>query len=735
MKIAIHVHPVFIECCFFQIPNELSKGAENNGKIIIQKFSIKKDLRSYDLSFAIGTDKPVFLPLQKITAKLTRLDLVGLGSANCGVGFGGDIWLMKKDKNATDKEGVLTIKELSLINKTEGLTFTGEFSLPSEGVSIKSILFTTPGTTIGITYNFKDHGFTLDAAGVIEYKGTSENKILKAIPKIEIQKFSLRSKDWGLFLVAKPNIKINYKVVTVNVEKLLINVGYGMSLDAMNTYLTSDSVPAVNTGNADEPVDESKVSWALGISGGIEFPIKQLNVSVSASVLVGNIDNQIQARLNEIALRIENPAFILAAKVNLKFSGRETGFAAEAQLSITGMGEVKAAFHYFNVADSGDSKGGFKLGAALAYTSTLPLTIAPVLPVVDIYGLGGGFNLNTVNNIFEVFLSGKFTAAGTPKTTAYLDVARIGIIFSTNDCGPKPVMEGEASLYIKEKPWGTIQAKVDFCKAFLFITINGQVPILPELLPTIGVQGVLYADAMRKSLFLGVNANFTSTLVSGNALISLGGNYKYETKDSRILDNLNASQGRTAPLVDIKTFWDKIPATAKDNDGSFSGIYLSAAVNLPGGNGGYSNWFVDCSYGYNGSGDADLGYKFKSNEFFFSANVKFQAWGDAHFIGISAHGDVKLDAGLAGGKNNEGWWANGSVEGRMNVRAGSDNVQENDWRNSFSCNTCWKKLWIIGWVDYDCDCEWISGFKVNKAIEAYFKYRPGKPIAASAYFK
>lgn len=679
---------------YFQIPTSISPNASNGGRIEIQKFAIKKDLRSYDLSFNIGENHPIIMPLYKIRAQLTGLMLTGLGSKNFGAGFAGKIWLKKEDSLPANKRSVLTINELSLTRSNNETTLKGDFALPEEGISIKSLVFKAP--KIAMSFNFSTKDFELDATGSISSNSTSQDGIFKTVFKapIEIQRFILTTKKFGLFLVAKSDIKLDFKVMSVNVTKLLINVGIGMDMDRMNQYLLADSAGVVKLNNEptqvvneNEPVSETQTNcnWAIGIAGGIEFPnVKGMSVAASASLLVGNINGKIDARLNEIALKIDNsPTFLLDARVKISYSGRRTGFEAAAKLEMLG-NIIDGGFKYYNIADSANSKGGIEIGARLAYTSTVPLTVVPPFPLFDIHGLGGGFNFNTSTNVYEVFVSGKFTTPGTPMATAYLDVARIGLIFSTNDCGAYPVIEGEASLYIRNQRWATIQAKADFCKQFLFVTIDGQVPIMPEIMPTIGVQGVLYADGKKQSIFLGVNAFIHTDILYGNATIALGYNYKYVANDSKILDNLNASQGRTTPLVDIKTFWDKISNEAKDVDGTFNGIFLSAAAYIAKQSGQDCMFRTACYYYDIGANlDGIFYYKFKENSLGFKGNA--HAWifakvsiFDWTAVEAKAEFKVKLEGGYKNWGSNgyynkffEGWHFLGDGEGYVQVQIGS----------------------------------------------------------------
>ena len=693
---------------YFPIPKEISKKGNTTNNITISTFAILKNLSSYDVSFEIGVDSPVFLPIQKIMAKLTRIDLIGLGSANCGIGFGGEIWLKKKDRLSKDKDGVLTINKMEIVNKESGVTLAASMTLPDSGFSIKKLIFKTPGTSIDMAYDFGDHSFSFEAAGRLEFASIDTTGFFKDVFPIEIQSFKMRSKDWGVFLLAKPDIKINYKVVTINIEKLLINIGYDMSMDKMSELMTTPNKPQTFvSGGPDEEVSEDKTSWAIGIAGGVAFPIKDLKVDVRASLILANQNNAIQARLNKIAIVVDrSPVFLLKAGVMLSLSGKKKGFEADAALTVLSNG-LEAYFKYYKIeADNNGTKAGMELGAAIKLKSSTGITTGPI----NWLSIGGGFDLNTSTNVYSAFLTGDITTPGTTRDMTYVAIDTLKILFSTNDCGPKPVVDGTGRLFIKNQAWGEIKAKADFCKNLMLVTVNASNPLIAGL-PNISASGILFGMASSSSgsgaFFLSVNSTITSQIANGNVFAALGVNYNN--------NHIYAPQ-------EIKTLWPSITEKIKDNYNTLHGIYFRAGVNIPYTSGGFDAGFVGLNYSYYLDGQADFGVKFGgTNDLFVNASLRFQLWAEAYLLFIKGYGNVDVNVSLNGGRLNQLWYLRGNGDATVDIGVG-------DWPGQYNSWVCHLDTWWVG-------CRWVKGFNVNKGLNASFDFTQGQSTKYNIRFK
>jgi hypothetical protein len=640
---------------YFQVPKQLASKIDSSGKIQFEKFTLDRDFKVGEITFAIGQKKPFFMQLQKTTVKLTSLSLYGLGTVNAGVGFGGEVWLKQKPRTDTSKTDILVINKLELVNKSEGLTFSGSLSLPVNGISVKSLVFkNNPNspTALDMSYNFAEQSFKLSASGILDYKGrdTSTNKIIKTVFPIGIQSFMLDTKTWGVFMKANANVQFNFKVMKINVTNLLVNIGYSMSLSDMNKFLRDSTVTQAPNGAADEAIDEAQTNWAIGISGGIEFPIKQMKVAVKGTVLFGNINNKIQAAVNEIELNINSDsAFSLKAKVGMTFDDTKQGFEADGEFRSLGKG-FAAGFKYYAY-----SNGTFELGARLkASLGPTGVTTGPI----NWFSIGGGFNCNTNTQVYEVFFSGEVSTAGTPKAAAYLNIERIGLLFDLGKCpGGQPVFDGSAELFIKNESWGKLTTKFDFCKMTMLITVTGSVPLVKGLVK-IPVSGIVYGLAPQGgkdgAFFMSVNASLSgvfNSYVNGNAFIALGINYN-----------------NNHPLApqEIKNIWNDISYNAKDNSGTvLNGIYLSANMSVPNKNGSFGVSIAgfkvfNVTYDVNASGSFKLYYKFSNNNLLANATVKANASGSMTILGFSLYGSAYVNGTVNGGYDNS-WYLNGDL--------------------------------------------------------------------------
>lgn len=649
---------------YLQFPKSLSSADKNNGKLAIQKFTFGKTFSISELSFTASESKPILIPVQKIKLNLTKVTLSGLGTANVGIDLAGEVWLKKREANATNKDGVLKVISLSLKKENDDVTMAGSFSLPPDGLSVKNLLFKTgDNQTIDMSYDFTNKNFTFRAAGSIKYNARSTDSILAntfAKP-IEIQEFRLNTKNWGVFLAAKPNIELDYKVTKIIVSRLLINVGYSISFDAMNKYLMENK-PAAEQENVSDTAafDEAKGNWAIGFAGSAKFVIDGMGIKGEASVLVASINNAIKAQVNKLSLSINKaPTFTFAAEVTMQFNSERQGFSAKGQLEIMSKG-LKADLEYYQY-----STGGIILKANLdASLGNQGVITGPI----TWFGIGGGFEYNTVDGIYAINLRGQVTATGTPKDAAYVDITKLGILFDAKKCsGSQPVFQATGDLYLKNEIWGSMDATFDFCLATMLVTVKGQVPLLKKM-SKIEVDGILYGVAPTNgndgALFLSVNANvgnLLAGLASGNAFFALGINY----------DN-----NKAAPNV-IKNVWSKIPDVAKEGS-KFNAVFASVSIDMPNKSGKFDAKIVTADYSISGCGNGTLYYKFSDNTFGVTANLECNVSGSACLIGLCARGSAGFKASLAGG-NDGSWYFKGRADAYARVTVGNGPPECNDW--------------------------------------------------------
>jgi hypothetical protein len=729
---------------FLELPKLIGARFADSGKVEIDKFLLDRNFAIKEVTFLVSKNKPLIANVQKIQAQLTSLSLYGLGTVNMGIGFGGSVTL----KKAAGTGDTLFINSLSIVNTPQGVTLAGDFKFDANGISIKSLVFKTPGNnSIAVAFNFVKRTFELEASGVLTYdkaRGGAQTttndggtSALTSVFPIEIQKFKFSTSDWSWFLAAKANIKLDFKVVKVNVDKFLVSVGSSVTLDEMNGYLTENKPQTLSNGGPDELVDEARASWAIGIAGGVEFPIKELRTNIQGSFLIGNVNNKIEVRLNEIALDMTHPAFTLSSKIKIVFSGTRQGFEAAAQLTTMNKG-FEAYFKFYKISASPGVAAGFELGASIKVSAAI--TTGPLLW----HSVGGGFDFNTSSGTYFVFLTGDVGTVGTPKEVSYVKDARLSILFETKVCGAVPVIEGGGTLMLQNRDWASVGVKLDFCRTLLLVTVKTNQMVAPGI--NLELDGVLVA--MRRTVnnrpegafFLGVNGKITTMgdMLNGNVYLALGINYNN--------NDINAP-------IEVKNQWSKIAAGAKDNNGAiFNGLYISGVVNVPARSGGFTVNIAGFdafgfNYSFTASGAAEVFYKFSSNTLSIKAAVSAKADANLTVFGLTVYGTGTATIALAGGYANDKWFMSGSAAIGLQLFNNSSsrcNTSRLGWRDCCCSNLKWlcdkwcrtkkgKRYWCgtETCTKRVCIKEPVYSFKVCKSLSASFNYRQGEATRTS----
>lgn len=649
-----------------KVPEAISRLADNDGLMTMDVFNISAKLNSVDIGFDISETQPFFMQLQKVQAKVTSLTVLGIGSVNCGVSLGGEVWLTKRDRNGTvtqrDDNGVLTINKLSFINAKDAITLSGEFSLPESGIGVKGLTFKTDnGKTISFSFNFNEKTFEFEAGGMLTYEstaGSSPNPVASKLFPLEIQTFKLKTATWSMLLVARPNKQIDFGVIKVNISAFLVNIGYNASLDQMAAMLENPSLTDIPVlGGADDLVDESRAAWAIGVQGSIEFPIKDLQVEVGATVLLGNINNKLQFQINEILLKvIRDPVFTMEVQVAMRFDDDKTGFEAMGKMVVLGNG-LGASLKFYKY-----KSGGIELGASLTVSTRTGIITGPVTWL----SIGGGFSLNTATNIYEVWLNGEVTNTGSKREVMFVKIAKLGVLFATNTCGPKPVIEGNGELYLKNEQWLQVKMKADFCKRTFLLDLKGFIPTVPGL-AKIDAQGTVYAAAdygnEKACIFLYVNGSMNFTFVNSRIAYALG---------------VNVYKNSSRTPVEVKNAWSNIGTSALEQNGNyFNAFYVGAFLNVPDKRGDFGvsvGRFRALRLQYNvyGTASAEFYSKFSSTQLGFLLKVNAGANGKVTILGSSLNGKATLNANLNGGYDRE-WYLNGKINANLTVWAGRAN--------------------------------------------------------------
>ncbi|MES2629844.1 MAG: carboxypeptidase-like regulatory domain-containing protein [Bacteroidota bacterium] len=653
---------------YLKFPSIAGMSPGDSGKVRIDKFIIGADFSIKELNFRVNERNPYEVGVQKVKARLTNFIIKDLGTPNLSFGIGGAILLKRTDSTATKTprtqpdtakavyDEALIIKEFSLTRSAEGNTVTADLKLGPKGIGIKGLRFTTPGeSSIKMSYNNAEKSFEFDGSGLIEYKKDSTkaggnspgtDSAATTMFPIEIQRFQLRSTDWSMYLAAKANIKLNMKVASLNVEKIVVSVGSDVTMQEMNAYLIADSAKGqtgnhLQDANPDEPLDESKASWAIGVKGGFTFGIKGLKTDVAGSFLVGNVKDKMQFQVNEIALGIESSAFTLKAQVAMTFNDSCAGFAAAASLTVLKK-EIDVKFGYYNLYKTATRESGMLLYAEVAVSAVI--TTGPI----TWQKIGGGFRYNSVDKEFMVKVMGDFGPTGTTPETMLVKDAFVSVLFQTEQCGPYPVVEGGGTMSMKGEDIAVATLKLDFCRLMALITVKSLKPVPIPMAPGLmgKFDGVFYATkrdigtTIEPVIFLyaGVDLSSMGDLLKGNLYIALGINYNNADPE--------------APQV-CRDMFPKISAKAKSGD-LFHAIALGGEVMVNTRNsfdlkvGGFK--VGHAGYFFDATGQALLVVTFSEPVGFtagFKAELSFGA--DIQLLSFFAEAKVRIALGLEGG--------------------------------------------------------------------------------------
>jgi len=693
-----------------------------DNRVGIDKLIVGQNFSINELTFQVRPNDPIRASIKTWQARLSSMSMYGLGTANLGLGFGGDI-ILKKDSNRSAQDSShLTINSFRIINTADaGLTISADLSLKSKGLKVGP-LKVTPGENNSISMSLAPSTFAFEiGASNLKLETSARNEVSKKIFPLEIQQFNLRSNDWATFLALKPNIEFNFGVIKVQLDRFLLNYGYDMDMDAMNSlmtmteeertaYFASNSnnnsnyyyeeqyehilrtiqtieeegveVPAryteyitgyenfingnylqddngpnfTETISGDELLDEDDISWAVGIAGGLKFPIKGFDTKLHANVLLARNNSNIDFRINEILLKMEQPAFRLNAAASISFSQDKTGFEAQAEVE-TIKKKFGAGFKYYKY-----KGGGFELGANLlvkAQINTGPVTW---------HSIGGGFNFNTAHQKYYVWVEGSLGPVGTPPEVMLVDDAKIDILFDNKACGDNPVISGYATLKTKGQEMGKLFTTIDFCRSQAYLKLSKEMDVLDGL-ATMNLNGLVYVlkDGNQGRAYLGLSAYVQDkyNILKGNGQFSLGINFK--------------PTNHTPSAV--RSHYNNLPSFTKPSN-RFNGLFLNAKLSIPSKNGKFGISIGDfdlASFKYHAYANAKAqAYKsFDNNRFLAKGKLNLSAGGRLIFLGSTfIGGQVTAKLNVSGGRDNS-WYFNASGNIRMEVYN----------KNSLSCGS------------------------------------------------
>ena len=383
----------------------------------------------------------------------------------------------------------------------------------------------------------------------------------------------------------------------------------------------------------DELLDDDDIGWAIGISGGVQFPIKGIDTRIHASVLLARNNDAIDFRINEVLLQMEQPAFKLFVSAELSLGGEKIGFGAVAEME-TLKRKFGANFKFYSYTDG----SGIQLEAGLLVSTAI------VTGPIQWHSLGGGFAFNTSKQTYKVYLEGSAGPAGTPKEMSSLEDIYVSIFFDFQKCSYQPVIEGSASYTVKGTEYGSVSLKLDFCKFSAYLNISQSVEFMAGAV-RLRIQGMVYI--MKKgnsaSAVLGVSGRLTDItgIFTGNAGLLVGIDF---TPDS------NTPQG-------IYDAYRQLPSIAKPG-GRFHGVSLYVNIDVPEKSGDYGVTIggftaIGVSFRVGGSAYAYVFKSFDRTDFQVKGSLRAHASGELvilgkTFIGGKASVGLDIEGGYVG---------------------------------------------------------------------------------------
>lgn len=722
----------------------------------LTRFWIGREFQLQSLTVDISERKPAKISLQKFEARLTSITIDGLGTNNVGVGFGGTLNLTKvQGTDSFDARKAWIINNFKLTNSPGGISVYANFSLPAAGFELKKLVFKTPqGKFIDMTLIPQAPSYELRAMGDISYKrGSNESGVAGNVFPIAIELFKLRTQDWSLFMAARANIRIDFKAVSISISKLLVAVGSDMTIDRMNDFLVTGLVKLTPVTKPYEVEDERVTAWAIGIEGGVSFPLKGMECSGKASLLLAQSDGDLLFRLNELCIAATSPAKTFKACARFRYTGPKRGFEGEGELTTLQRG-FACTFKYYSL-----EAGGHEFGASIK--TTTEIVTGPIVW----HSIGGGFDFNTGTKRYNVFFTGDLGPAGTPKQTAYLRDARISITFVGGSCSYSPVIEGSGFFNQATKDVGHCGLKLDFCRKLVMMTLMSTYNISDFYkieLTGLGFGMTETVDGKeRGSFFLAANTNLKTIgdIAKGNAFFAVGvfhRNYRpnvpaevtnqYNRIDRAALvptNDLSGSNRVCRPEIRLRRvgrnrvpYVENVCVTISTYHSMFHGVYISAEMGIPRKRGAVRINMKDFdafnfNYDFFASGKVDLWLKFTDGTGGIRGALNVNASASLYVFGVGLSGAAFANASITGGRDNAGWYSRGScnlgLEMYNNNSAGCNSVKVG-WQPScctnwpYPCPT-WRKPWRTC-RKHACICGWPTfAFKVCKSLSASFEAR------------
>ena len=384
--------------------------------------------------------------------------------------------------------------------------------------------------------------------------------------------------------------------------------------------------------------------------------------SISASVLIAYIDNELSVKINEIAIAMETPSFSLAGKVKISTGGDREGAEGEVAFNTLSTG-FEGGFKFYEIKANPEKgiEAGVEVGLRIVARVGINVSAA------RLYSIGGGFDLNTSDKTWSVFLEGDIgprnttiglVKGGLAPAPYYFKSAFVKVLFDPKKCDNNPVIEAGASLMKRQEgdkfpdgggPYyerGRIGLKMDFCRNIYMVTAAYHDTLLNVVM--LDVEGVFVGMEQnnKAAVFLGINANVSGFggIIKGNVNLSLGVNY-------------HANDPNSPP--EVNNLYNAVVADVKEENGTyFNGIYIGGFI--AGGDEGVLDAEIVDIHWYWGIKAEGYVYACFSNTdwgLHFAVQGKGGAWADTFLGKVSIDG--LIEGSVTGKHKSEKWDAEG----------------------------------------------------------------------------
>lgn len=683
--------------------------------------------------------------VQKVKLEIEGIRINGLGSNNCVAGLNGSIRLSANQmaNGFSYASNSLKATKLDFIRTENACGLQGQLR-SLDGININGLTLLT-STTHPLYFAYLDskNSFIIITSGSLGLDESSTDMAASVFfnNPIDVNRFELLTSTWSVFLTPKKNTQLNLGVFKVNVDAIALHIAPKTELATMSSLLLKpiqqirstqsgrENYFSTNANNATEQlqiplnsstlVDLSSTDWIVGVKGDVKFPMKNIAAKSNAMVAFGLNSGQFRYAINELLLGIKHQAFTLETSAKLEIGEQVTGFEAPAKIKVL-ENEMDATFKLLNYSDyvdpyTGSVISGMELSATLVSQLNREMTTGPI----SWSEMGGGLNCNTTNSIYEVWLYGKATNLGNVSSEMYVDVARLGVLFNTNLCGYKPVLEGSGTLYMNDKEWFDVGFKADYCRSLLLFRMDGSIPTLLEL-PEVYGKGVMFAGAESSTnkaddyLFLALNNKMSYLDFFDSNIDFVFGN--------------NVSKNRPELASEISLLWNSVGKIALDNTGNiFDGTYLSTKLKGGESNGTGNLGIVSGEYKFSSNATGEFYNKTGSNALGLNVKLSALSFIKTNLVGISASGIANRTLELPGGYSD---------------RSESDNLQYNQWNfagnlitpleissgGSIGCNEM-----RFGNVSC-CFSGKYTAFKACTTLKASVKYKEDSPLNVTISF-